>query len=219
VTGTGRLHRALVTTSAGVLALAGVLLPATAAAAVPPRSGIVVESAVVDSPAIPRGTVVPERCGLGGLNHPTCGLGSVEFTLSGFDAYGGVPECDGDECANGLADLVDSAAGTRMDLLVRCAGDWRPQYRSVPVVTQGYSSPSSVDGRSRLDSDTVRVTAFFTVPGGADLHACPEDATVVLGAVLRTVSMSFEPTEAGRERGLTAWTSTSWRPFPVPSSD
>lgn len=195
----------------------GTALALTAAllAPAPPGSGIVVESARVSVPGIARNVPVPEHCGLGGLNHPTCGRGEVEFTLSGFDAHGGVPECD-DDCGNGLAALVDSAAGTRIDLLVRCAGDWRPTFRSVPVVTESHLLPSGVDGHSRIDSDSVRVNAVFTMTGASDLRACPDDSTYVIGAVLRTVSLSFAPTEAGRDRGLTAWTSTSWRPVLVP---
>jgi hypothetical protein len=200
-----------------VLASSALLVPLTAGTAHASPSGITLVEATVDPGTVPRGVPLGERCGLGGLNHPLCGLGTVEFTLSGFDAYGGVPECTDENCPDDLAVLVEGAPGPRMDFVVRCAGEPWLRYASVPITVQAYGYPSSVGGYSRVDSDTVRVGGVFTMPSGLDLGTCPEDSTFAVVAVLRSVSLSFEPTEAGLERGVPAWTSRTWRPYLVPS--
>lgn len=152
-----------------------------------------------------------EQCAIGGPNHPYCGLGSAWLTLSGFDAYGGIPECgsideDGycaDEEPSSLAHVTGGTFGTRMDVVVRCDGEFFPRFRSVPVVTEPVFGPNAVDAASRIDSDSAEVLAMFFLPSPSDIGACPEpDTTNLYYAAIRNLTVGF----ASETDDLPSWT-------------
>ena len=146
-----------------------------------------------------------DQCHVGGLNHPYCGLGTVQLTLSGFDAYGGVPACDDPAgCRDDdLAVLREGTPGTRVDVLVRCTGEWFPRVASVPLRVGGGPFPSAVGPASRVDSDTARVGAVFSLPSPADIGVCGPDATNLYAAVVRGITVGFD----GVADGVPSWTS------------
>ncbi|NIZ90192.1 hypothetical protein [Kineococcus rubinsiae] len=144
-----------------------------------------------------------EQCAVGGFNHPFCGRVVLDVTLAGFDAYGGVPVCtDPDDCS-AEAPLATSTGGrARVDVLVRCAGEWFPRVRSLPVVVEAGPGPSDVSPASRVDSDAARLVFSFLLPSPSEIGACGPGATLLGAEVVRSLSLEF----TGAAAGVPSWT-------------
>jgi hypothetical protein len=133
-----------------------------------------------------------------GWSGAPCGMGTVNFTLAGFDAFGGIPSCDPDDaaytetCEEPVASLVETR-GTRVDVVVRCAGKWLPRVASVPVVTQPSHlvGPPDVSAFNRLDSDRAKVSVLFYLPTPSQIGVCGGRATELLSATARNVTVGW----------------------------
>lgn len=134
-----------------------------------------------------------------GSSAALCGVSVVTVDLSGFDAYGGIPTCDvaeGEEqplgCDEPLATLTETE-GTRVDVVVRCAGSLLPRVGSFPVTTErtrlvGFPE---VNPLTRLDSDTARLQVGFTFPVGEAVALCRGKAARLVTAVARNVTVGW----------------------------
>jgi len=172
----------------------------TTAAAVPaassaPAAGLRVASATVTTVPPAQTKPMVEDC-FAGRSAAGCGFGVIEVTLTGFDAYGGIPDCAAaysDACDLPVAEVAD-AVGTRVDVVVRCAGEFLPRVRTVSVGTDPGSQQwaAQVGPWNRVDSDTARVKAEFTLPPPSAFGACrPGQAVTFLGAVARKVTVGW----------------------------
>ena len=214
-----RTLRAAALAAAATVAVVLTAVPAQAAGAAATARGAGPAIAVRDSrlDLTPPLTTHPldDQCAVGGRNHPYCGLGALQVTLAGFDAFGGIPACaDPGDCAAEPALATFVAGRARVDVLVRCTGEWFPRVRSVPVSVQGGFGPSDVSPASRIDSDAVRLVLFIPLPSPAEIGACGPGATTLAAEVVRSVSLDF----AGATDGFPSWTTRvpgAWR-VPLP---
>lgn len=151
-----------------------------------------------------------------GSSAALCGVSVLTVDLSGFDAYGGIPTCDGDGeeqqprgCDEPLATLTETE-GTRVDVVVRCAGSLLPRAGSFPVTTErtrlvGFPE---VNPLTRLDSDTARLQVGFTFPVGETVALCRGKAARLVTAVARTITVGWTsdigavPDGTAKVRGL-----------------
>jgi hypothetical protein len=172
----------------------------TTAAAVPaassaPAAGLRVTSATVTTVPPAQTKPMVEDC-FAGRSAAGCGFGVVEITLTGFDAYGGIPDCAAaysDACDLPVAEVAD-AVGTRVDVAVRCAGDLLPRVRTLAVGTDpGAQQWAAQVGPCRCRrGSTARVKAEFTLPPPSAFGACrPGQAVTFLGAVARRVTVGW----------------------------
>ncbi|MEZ0494325.1 hypothetical protein AB2L28_18980 [Kineococcus sp. TBRC 1896] len=137
-----------------------------------------------------------------GWSSALCGYGSVSLTLSGFSAVGGVPSCDpgeatySDSCEEPVASLVETG-GTKVDVVVKCAGKLLPRVASVPVVTEPshLAGPADVSGFTRLDADSARVSVAFTLPTPSRIGVCGNRETRLLSASVRGVTVGWSGAE------------------------
>jgi hypothetical protein len=187
----------------------------TTAAAVPaastaPASGLRVASATVTTVPPAQTKPMAEDC-FTGRSAANCGFGVVEVTLKGFDAYGGIPDCAAaysEACDLPVAEVADTV-GTRIDVVVRCAGELLPRMRSLAVSTDPGSQQwaAQVGPWNRVDSDTARVKAEFTLPPPSAIGACrPGQAVTFLGAVARKVTVGWTSETATVPDGRTTLT-------------
>jgi len=188
-----------------VLAVLGLLtvLPATlatAAAATPaattsPGTGLRVTSASVQTFPPAQTRPMTDEC-FSGRSAANCGFGIIEVTLAGFDAYGGIPDCATEyttACELPVAEVVETV-GTRVEVLVRCAGEWLPRVRSLKVSSDPGSQQwaATVGPWNRRDSDTATVKAEFALPPPSSFGACaPGKPVTFLGAVARRVTVGW----------------------------
>ena len=192
---TGARARSAVPALLTVLWLAVVPLATAAPASAAPR--LTAQGATVRLDAPYETHPLTDDCWRGWSGAP-CGMGTVDFTLAGFDAFGGIPSCDPDDagysdtCERPIASLVESS-GTRVDVLVRCAGKWLPRVASVPVVTQPSHlvGPPDVDASNRIDSDRARVSVLFYLPTPSRIAVCGGRATELLAASARNVTVGW----------------------------
>jgi len=142
-----------------------------------------------------------EQCTAGGFNHPYCGGAVLELTLAGFAAHGGIPACtDPDDCSAQPPLATSDGGRARVDVLVRCTGEWFPRARSVPVTVQSGIGPSDVSPVSRVDADTARL--LFRLPSPAEIGLCPAGGTVLGAELVRALSLDF----VGTATGVPSWT-------------
>ncbi|NAZ80882.1 hypothetical protein GTR02_03495 [Kineococcus sp. R8] len=181
----------------GLLTAVPVALTTAAAtpAAAAPAPGLRVAAATVTTYAPAETRPMVEDC-FAGRSAANCGFGVVELTLTGFDAFGGVPDCA--EVYTEACDLpvaeVAAAIGTRVEVVVRCGGEWLPRVRTVRVTTDPGSQQraSQVGPWNRVDSDTARISAEFTLPPPSAFGACAAGKPVTfLGAVARRVTVAW----------------------------
>ena len=181
------------------LVLAAVLPVAAAAPASAAASAahLSVHSASVQLTAPDRTKPLTDDCWRG-WSGALCGYGTVSFDLSGFDAFGGVPSCDPDDpaysenCEDPVLSLVETP-GTRIDLVVRCAGKVLPRVASVPVSTEPTHlvGPSDVSGFNRIDSDRAHVSILFYFPTPARIGVCGDRAAQLLTASARNITVGW----------------------------
>lgn len=134
-----------------------------------------------------------------GSSPALCGVSVVTVDLSGFDAFGGIPTCDDAEgaalpagCEEPLATLTETE-GTRVDVVVRCAGSLLPRVGSFPVTTErtrlvGYPE---VNPLTRRSSDTARLQVGFTFPVGETVALCRGKAARLVTAVARNITVGW----------------------------
>ncbi|NAZ76537.1 hypothetical protein GTQ99_14090 [Kineococcus sp. T13] len=192
------LHRRRGTFAASALAVlattAAPLLAATpAAAAAAPR--LSVRGATVELGA-PAQNPLTDDC-FAGWSSSNCGFGKVTADLTGFDAFGGIPSCDpedatySEECELPIASLVQTA-GTKVDVVVRCAGKWLPRVASVPVDTvPDRAGVTDVSAFNRTSSDSARVSILFYFPTPSQLRVCGGAETRVLSAAARSITVGW----------------------------
>ncbi|WP_432541351.1 hypothetical protein [Kineococcus sp. SYSU DK002] len=197
-----RLRTAALTAPALLAATAAALATAGPAAATPrPATGALsVRDAVVTLHSPAQAKPLTDDCWTG-WSGALCGYGEVAFTLTGFDAHGGVPSCDPEDagysetCEEPVAELVETR-GTRVDLVVRCAGKLLPRVASVPVVTEPTHlvGPADVSAFNRIDSDSARVAVLFYFPTPSQVAVCGGGATEVVAASARNVTVGWAGT-------------------------
>ncbi|MEZ0166880.1 hypothetical protein AB2L27_19165 [Kineococcus sp. LSe6-4] len=137
-----------------------------------------------------------------GWSSALCGYGTVTLTLTGFSALGGVPSCEpgdpawSESCEEPVASLVETR-GTKVDVVVKCAGKVLPRVASVPVVTEPshLAGPADVSGFTRLDADSARVSVAFTLPTPSRIGVCGTRATRLLSASVRGVTVGWAGAE------------------------
>ena len=192
------LHRRRGTLAASVLAVlvttaASLLAAGPASAAAAPR--LSVRNATVELVA-PAQNPLTDDC-FSGWSSGGCGFGKITADLTGFDAFGGVPSCDPEdatysqECELPIASLVQTA-GTKVDVVVRCAGKWLPRIASVPVETvPDRAGVTDVSAFNRTSSDSARVSILFYFPTPSRLGACGTAETRLLSASARSITVGW----------------------------
>ncbi|WP_432547910.1 hypothetical protein [Kineococcus sp. SYSU DK004] len=197
------MRRALAAALLSVLPLGALGASAAPASAAPAAGGgLVLRSAAVTTTAPASTRPLDEDCWRG-RSGALCGYGVVDVVLGGFGASGGVPDCSPwtEGCEEPVASLVE-AAGTRVDVLVRCEGSWLPRLRSVPVTTGPSSLVRSADVTplTRLDADSARLQVSFPFPAPAQL-GCGARPVHVLAAAARSVTVGWAGTRPGVPAG------------------
>lgn len=160
---------------AGALALLGAG-PAAAAERVTVQAAEV-EVYGPDAPVYP-------GCGADLPPYSDCGYVDVELTLSGFDAFGGISDCESGA----------DTGSARMHAAVTCGDD--PQVHVVkttlPVKAVSRYFQSSVNSYTRIDSDSALVSAWFEFPQPADYGVCGDEDTTLLRAKVFSISIGFQ---------------------------
>ncbi|MGI4896608.1 MAG: hypothetical protein ACRYF3_15995 [Janthinobacterium lividum] len=195
-----RPSRAGLAVAAVLATLLAPVLTAAPASAATPRLTLRNAGVVLQAPAQTR--PLDDDCWRGSSGE-LCGYGVVTADLTGFDAFGGIPSCDpedasySDFCDQPVASLVETE-GTRVDLIVRCQGEWYPRYTSIPVTTERTHlvGPSEVTGFNRLSSDAARVSILFYLPTPGWIGLCGVKPTTLLTAYARNVTIGWSSEES-----------------------
>ena len=206
------MYRHTLVRTAALTLLTALLVPlagAAPASAAPTAPQLTVRGATVQLQPPARSRPLDEDCWRG-WSGSLCGMGTVTVDLTGFDAFGGIPSCDpadadySDTCQEPVASLVETA-GTRVDVVVRCAGQWLPKVKSIPVTTRPSHlvGPSEASAFSRVDSDTARLSVLFYVPTPSGIGACGTSATTLVTAFARTVTVGWGSASGSVPAGTT----------------
>ena len=154
-----------------------------------------------------------------------CGYASVDLTLKGFAALGGIPECDSVYC-----DTPGVLSGkAEVKLTVRCADrTTRRITKAVPLTVPWQSWSNRLNISTRDDADTATFTLGATLVDDTDRELCglgdengPAAISLVAGT-LRRVELTFDG--AGAWPSMTTRLPTSYALVggtlvPVPSGD
>lgn len=202
-------HRKSARAATLLAALVTTVVPLAAAAPASAAPRLTVRGASVELVAPQETHPLTDDCWRGWSGAP-CGFGSISFTLAGFDAFGGIPSCDPDDpaysdtCEEPVASLTQTP-GTRIDVVVRCAGKWLPRVVSVPVVTEPTHlvGPSDVSSFNRVDSDSAKVGVLFYFPTPSRIAVCGGRATELLGASARNITVGWTGASAAVPAGTT----------------
>jgi len=188
----------------GLAVVLALVLGAAPAQAAPRGAGaITVRDSVLELTPPLATRPMDDQCGVGGINHPYCGRALLVLTLAGFAAHGGIPACaDPDDCYPAAPLATSDGGRARVDVLVRCTGEWFPRARSVPVTVQPGFGPSDVSPASRVDADTARLAFWFPLPSPGEIGLCPAGGTVLGLELVRALSLDF----VSRTAGLASWT-------------
>jgi hypothetical protein len=189
---------ALLALTTAALATAG---PASAATGTRAAPHLTARAVTLDLQAPAQTRPLTDDC-YRGWSSALCGTGTVSVTLTGFSAFGGVPSCDPadadytDTCEEPVASLVETG-GTKVDVVVKCAGKVLPRIATVPVVTapSHLVGPADVSAFTRLDADSARVDVAFTLPTPAEIGVCGNRATTLLSASVRNVTVGWAGAE------------------------
>lgn len=125
-----------------------------------------------------RPATLPASCASTTPPVSACGYGTIDLTVKGFDALGGIPDCVG--TCNGWGGVGRSgAAGITLE--VKCSPTSASKYvrTTVPVTPVYPASASAVGNTTKVDSDTAVLKAGFSLPNRNQLGACGGTTTIV----------------------------------------
>lgn len=197
---------------AAVLAPLAIVATASAAEAAPRTTAARTTLTVVATGVTthgPSSTPVDEHCMSVKPPGSTCGYAFVTVTVKGFDALGGLSDCDPyatndpyGECAGtseeawnqyGSVDWQQDRA--RYTEIYTCGTSKRPHVHSTRIGGAGiwYGFDSSAGYASRLDSDTARLRTAFEFPAPSSYSVCPGTTRFVRG-YLSDVRVAFDGT-------------------------
>lgn len=127
-----------------------------------------------------------------------CGYVDLRLTFSGFDAFGGVAECDerslpdGEGCSiSGLGSIGDTGTAS-MHALVTCGTSTRTHLVKRKLEIHAADPYSDVNSYTRDDSNSATLVASFEFPTPAEYGVCGTKPTNLVRAKVFGMSVGFE---------------------------